>query len=157
MTKEELREKANQLLEEADICYLTTIDSQGFPNTRAVFNLRHSAQFPLLAPEFSGHRRDLMVYLTTNTSSKKVEQIRKNPNISIYYCLREKFHGMMLVGRCEIVDDPVVKQRIWQDGWEIYYPKGVADEDYSILSLKPLWAKGWYGENAFEFRLDDTE
>ncbi|GHU82850.1 hypothetical protein FACS189415_3990 [Bacteroidia bacterium] len=35
----------------------------------------------------------------------------------------------------EIVTDNELRQKVWQKGWEIYYPKG--DSDYTLLRFVP--------------------
>jgi phosphatidylethanolamine-binding protein (PEBP) family uncharacterized protein len=55
----------------AEAAYVTTIDPDGFPQTRAMFNLRRKEQFPGLASLFKDHQYDFLVYFTTNTSSLK--------------------------------------------------------------------------------------
>jgi len=43
---EEVKKSALTLISESKAAYLTTIDSDGFPITRAMFNLRNKEQFP---------------------------------------------------------------------------------------------------------------
>jgi general stress protein 26 len=126
-----------QLMEVAEAAYLTTIDDGGFPHTRAMFNLRNASHFPLLRGFFAEHRDDFLILFTTNTSSVKVGQIEGNPSSCVYYCTPMEFRGLMLVGNVEIVEDTDLKERIWQEGWERYYPEGREDPDYAVLSMDP--------------------
>lgn len=41
----------------------------------------------------------------------------------------------MLKGTREILQDQKSKERIWRDGDERYYPKGVTDSDYCVLKF----------------------
>jgi general stress protein 26 len=79
MEKDEARYISLQLMEVAKAAYLTTIDIDGHPQTRAMFNLRNIYQFPNLRKLFYNHRADFLVLFTTNTSSIKVVQARNNP------------------------------------------------------------------------------
>ena len=45
----------------------------------------------------------LNVYFSTNTSSEKITHIKDNNNIAIYYCIPEKYKGIMLQGEGEIM------------------------------------------------------
>ncbi len=146
-----------RLMENAEAVYLTTVHSDGLPYTRAVFNLRNTKQYPGLVEFFSSGTEDFSVYVSTNTSSEKVNQILANPLVSAYYCVPGEFHSLMLSGRMEIVKDAEIKEKLWQKGWEIYYPAGTGDPDYSILCLKPVIARGWYREGPFEFELKGGE
>jgi general stress protein 26 len=71
----------------------------------------------------------------------------------MYYCVPGTFHGVMLSGEVAEVGDEAVKDRFWQPGWEIYYPQGMRDPDYTILEMRPARARGWLGGKAFDIRL----
>jgi len=150
---DELTQCNLDLMETAGAVYLTTIGSGGFPQTRAMLNLRNKKQFPSLSESFKGHNKDLLAYLTTNTASAKMTQIQANPKVSLYFCNPNQFHGLTLIGEIEIIADSAIKRQLWQVGWERYYPIGVDDPDYSILCLVPTQAKGWYESALFEFDL----
>ena len=92
-------------------------------------------------------------YYSTNTSSSKMEHIASNPKVSAYYCLPNKFQGVMLGGLIEVITDVSLKKKIWQDGWERYYSEGDEDPDYTILRLNPTSARGWFTPNKFEIDL----
>ena len=79
-----------------------------------------------------------------------MRQILSNAKVSVYFCDPGKFHGLMLVGKIDIVTDQGLKKQIWQDGWERYYPDGADDPDYTILRLLPAYAKGWDKSAPFE-------
>lgn len=153
MEQREQLEWALRLMERADAAYLTTLDATGYPRTRAMLNLRNKRQWSALAPVFKGHEEDLLLYFTTNTSSLKIGQIRANPRVSVYFCDPGQFHGLMLGGDIEIVTDRKLKQAVWQDSWEAYYPLGRDDPDYTILRLTPAFAEGWAGPGRFGFEL----
>jgi len=153
MKETEIRQLCLELMQFSENVYLATIGSDGFPYVRSVFNLRNSKKFPALTGLFSKHNDDFMVYLSTNTSSEKVSQIKANPSVSVYYCIPEKFRSLMLAGHMEFMDDMKIKKAIWQDGWEMYFPKGVKDPDYTVLRLFPQFARGWYENFAYEFKL----
>ena len=59
----------------------------------------------------------------------------------------------MLTGNIKVVDDVEVKKKLWQDGWEMYYPERVDDPDYTILCLTPKKAKYYHklDRTSFEF------
>lgn len=150
----EIKKASLELIESADGAFLTTIDQNGYPQTRCMFNLRNKEQFPKLIDMFKDHQDDFMILFTTNTSSAKVSQINRNSAVSIYYCKPGAFHGLMLSGNIEILDDPRVKEELWHDGWERYYATGPNDPDHTVLKLLPALAKGWYKGRKFEFEFD---
>jgi len=156
MNDDVLKEACVKLMETADGAYLSTVGEDGYPHTRVVFNLRNRQQFPGQVLLFAQHRDDLMIYVSTNTSSGKIREIKADPRVSIYYCNPKRFHGVMLTGDIEIVDDSEVKKALWNDGWERYYPAGVDDPDYTVLRLFPKRVAGWYESSRFEFALGDA-
>jgi len=153
MTETERGSHWLDLMESAEVVYLSTIDEAGFPDTRAMFNLRRKSQFPSLAHLFVGHEEDLLIYLGANTSSRKIGHIRANPRAAVYYCDSTLFHGLLLQGNAELMEDPSIKAALWQPGWERYYPGGPEDPDYAVLRLVPIHAKGWWDNKPFDVYL----
>jgi general stress protein 26 len=108
------------IIDKQGTAFISSIDSEGFPNTKA-----------MLAPR----KREGIKYLyfTTNTSSMRVGQYKANPKASIYFCDKRFFRGVMLKGTMEVLVDSENKEMIWQEGDTMYYPKGVTDPDYCVL------------------------
>ena len=153
MTPRELKQPCLELMETAEAAYLATLDPSGAPHIHAVSNLRRKEEFPALAPLFQGHQDDFLVYITTSTSSNKVQQIRANPAVSVYYCRPLEFHGVMLEGLAEVIDDLELKRTLWQPAWEQFWTGGPADPDYSVVRLRPRRASGWWWDKTFAFSL----
>jgi len=154
MENQETRRASLDLMQRAEIAVITNIAPDGYPHSRAIFNLRSRQQYPQLAHLFEGHDEDLMVYFGTNTSSHKVAQLRRDPRVSVYYCLPGQFHGMMLVGDIQVLDDRQIARALWVDGWERYYPQGPTDPDFTVMQLYPKYARGWYRAAGFELHFD---
>ena len=111
-----------KLIDKQSISFISSIDSDGFPNTKAMIPPRKREGIKVF-------------YFSTNTSSMRVSQFKKNPNACIYFCDRRFFRGVMLIGVVEVLQDSASKEMIWQDGDTIYYPKGVTDPDYCVLKF----------------------
>jgi len=141
---EEAKKISMELMETSKAAILTTIDSEGYPITRAMFNLRNTEQFPELSEFFNKQENEFIIYISTNTSSSKVEHIKTNPKICVYYCDPETFKGVMFGGEVDIVDDMDIKSKIWLDWWTRYYPEGLEDPDYTLLKLNPKTARFYY-------------
>jgi general stress protein 26 len=124
-----------KVMESLSTVNLTTIDKSGFPSTRAMLNLRNKQEYPSLTALYELEKNPLTVYLTTNTSSEKIGEIQQNGNACLYFCNPQSFHGALLQGTIEIVTDKEFRQKVWQKGWEMYYPAG--DSDYSVLRFVP--------------------
>ena len=156
MEERELRAKCLELMATAETVYLSAIESDGYPRIRAMLNLRNRSQYPDHMALYEDHDGDFMVYVATNTSSRKRKDIEANPRIGLYYCWPSEFFGMSLVGDVEIVDDAATKEAVWADGWERYFrTTGRPDDpDYTLLRLYPRSARGWTGSEKFEFMFE---
>lgn len=119
MTKEKLFE----FIAKQKTAFISSIDENGFPMTRA-----------MLAPrEINGNE----IYFTTNTSSKKVGQYQKNNKACIYFYERGRFkyQGVTIIGTMEVCTDQATKDRIWRFGDKLFYKQGVTDPDYCVLKF----------------------
>ena len=151
------RKMAWDLIQSVPVAIVTSIDEKGYPQTRAMFNLRNSEQWPRLIPIFEEHADDFMLLFTTNTSSTKVQNLRENTKVSVYFCIPTESRGLMLGGDMEIVSDLELKKAIWHDGWERYYPKGFDDPDHSVLRLYPKVGRGWNQSHTYHFKIGGDE
>ena len=144
MELEEAKKLSLELIDTSKAAILTTIDPDGNPITRAMFNLRNKEQFPEFSEFFAGLDNKFDIYISTNTSASKIKHIKNNPKICVYYCDPISFKGVMFGGEVEIIDDMNIKSKIWLDWWIRYYPKGLEDPDYALLRLKPKNAEFYY-------------
>lgn len=110
------------MADRAKTVFLSYIDSQGCPTTRA-----------MLAPR---ERQGIRVFwFSTNTSSRKVAAFRENPKAGIYLMDRRFFRGVSLSGTVEVLEDTASRERLWRRGDTLYYPRGAADPDYCVLKF----------------------
>ncbi len=151
MTEADGKRLSLDLIEIAKAAYVSTVDLSGFPQTRAMFNLRRKTEFPALSSFFAGIRDDVPTYFTTNTSSSKIVHIKANPKGCVYYSEPDEFRGLLLSGEFEIVSDRKIKEALWQEGWEIYYPGGPHDPDHTVLMLRPAFGRYYHRLDTFNF------
>lgn len=153
MEVEEAKTHGLELMETSKAAYLTTLDSDGFPITRAMFNLRNQEQFPEFTEFFQRQENEFVIFISTNTSSTKVAQIKNNPAINVYFCDTDDFKGFMLGGKAEILNDRKLKHEIWLDWWTRYYREGVDDPDYTIIRLFPKQGRFYHKLYRVNFKL----
>lgn len=135
----DLQQTAERLVDRQSVAYIGSIDSNGFPNMKA-----------MLAPRLREGLRTF--YFTTNTSSMRVAQYRQNSHACIYFCDKRFFRGVMFTGTMEVLTDSASKELIWRDGDTMYYPLGVTDPDYCVLRFTA--AKGRFYR---DFRSQDFD
>jgi general stress protein 26 len=119
MDKQEAMAEGLQLIERSSICLLGTNGQDGFPNIKAMMNAKHD-----------GINK---IWFSTNTSSRRVQQLKKDNRACVYYVDDRDFKGLMLTGTIQILQDLESRRMLWNDGDERYYPLGVEDLDYSVL------------------------
>ena len=155
MNKSEINRQCLEIMATAPAVFITVIGADGFPRTRAMLNLRNRTQYPNHSHLYAQHDEDLMVFISTNTTSKKREEIEANPRIGLYYSLPESFLGLSLIGQAEIINDMEIKRDVWAEGWENYYQEVGTheDPDYTLLRVLPIEAGGWLAGTRFQFSL----
>lgn len=153
MNEAEAKILGRQLMEVSEMAYLTTVQPDGYPNTRALWNLRNRKMFGRLWPFFKEHKEDYLILFGTNTSSNKVAHIRTNPKVSVYYCDPMDYRGLTLSGDAEIEEGMELKEALWDPDWAFYYPKGIEDPDFSVISLKPKKARYYHRLEGCEFEV----
>lgn len=117
------REQIFDFIQSQKVSLISSIDEDGFPNTKA-----------MLAPrKVDGN----CLYFTTNTSSYRVSQYKKNSKACVYFFNkgRFKYEGVMLIGEMEVLTDEATKKEIWRIGDTMFYKKGVTDPDYCVLKF----------------------
>lgn len=119
MNKQEAVKQGLELVEKSAICMLGTNGDNGFPNIKAMMNFKHE-----------GLKK---IWFSTNTSSRRVQQLKKDNRACVYYVDEKNFKGCMLIGTIEILQDIESRKMLWKEGAEVYYPLGVEDPDYSVL------------------------
>ncbi len=119
----ELIDAAREIMTSAGTCALITVDDEGNPRVRAMD--------PFL-PE-----NDFTVWFGTNPKSRKVDQIKNNPKVTLYYLDSDKSGYVTIHGVAQIVDDKSEKENRWKDQWEAFYQNKT--NDYLLIKVSPQW------------------
>lgn len=116
-----LIEAARAMMIAAGNCALITLDE----NERTA--VRTMDPFP---PE-----NDLTVWFGTNPKSRKAAQIRKNPNVTLYYSDSDATGYVVIYGKAQLVTDQKEKNKRWKAEWKTFYPNQA--EDYLLIKVTP--------------------
>ena len=122
MIEEEAYEKALKLVNNSEKCLLGTIDENGYPNIKAMYNAKNN-----------GIKE---IWFSTNTSSIRTELIKNNEKTCVYFVDMENFIGVMLVGKTIVSRDKKLREMLWDEDSIKFYPLGIDDPDYSVLYFK---------------------
>ena len=81
---------------------------------------------------------DLTMIGTTRKASRKVEQIRKNPDVALAVWSGKNFGDpyVMIHGRAEIHEDLETKKKYWYPVMEPYFQKP-ENPEYVVVKFKP--------------------
>ncbi len=135
----------------SEFVYVTTLDDSGFPETRVMFNLlKHRAK--ALSSGEAKVAKDFASYLGTNTSSRKVAQMRQDDRVCLYYSDNSSYEGCMIRGRVKEVSDSTIRKAIWTPAWDMYYYGGIDGGDFSLFEFIP--ESGRYYHNLKVTELD---
>ncbi|HHW30061.1 MAG TPA: pyridoxamine 5'-phosphate oxidase family protein [Clostridiaceae bacterium] len=126
--KSEVVEKSLDLVRRSFTGVLATVDENGIPHLKAMIKTAANG-----LKEF---------WFCSNTSSKRVSQIQKNPNASLYFYDEKTFEGLMLMGKAEVSYDDAKRKEFWNDGMKKYYPLGYTDPDFALIKFTAV--KGNY-------------
>jgi len=118
-----LKKAAREIMTSAGTCALITIDQEGRPRVRVM---------DPFVPE-----SDFTVWFGTNPNSRKVDQIKKDPKVTLYYLDSDGSGYVMIHGTAQIVIDQEEKEKRWKVEWEAFYPNKT--EDYLLIKVSPEW------------------
>jgi PPOX class probable F420-dependent enzyme len=94
-----LPEEQDAFLRNATKAVLATVDGDGFPHVVAM----------------SFVARDGAIYMTSYAKAQKVVNARRDPRVAVMIEAGERyaeFRGLMIRGRCEVIDDPARVEEI---------------------------------------------
>lgn len=91
MTEEEAINKGLELINRSTFAMLGSNGNEGYPNIKAMFKMENQGLNE--------------IWFSTNTSSKRVAQLKQNPKACVYFADFEKFEGLMLTGEIEVLQD----------------------------------------------------
>ncbi len=118
-----LMNAAREIMAASGTCALITIDNEGRSRVRVMD--------PFL-PE-----SDFTVWFGTNPKSRKVDQIKKDPRVTLYYFDPNASGYVMIHGIAQLVDDPKVKEEKWKAAWKLFYPE--KPKGYLLIKVSPEW------------------
>jgi len=121
--RNKLMNAAREIMTTSGTCGLITQDIEGRSRVRVMD--------PFL-PE-----SDFTVWFATNPKSRKVDHIKNDPRVTLYYFDPNAFAYVMIHGIAQLVNDPKEKEERWKDAWKLFYPE--KPEGYLLIKVSPEW------------------
>lgn len=113
---------ALKIINDTELCSLITLNENGFPEARMMQTL------PV--------KNDFVIWLGTNPKTRKVQQIKDHPKVSVYYTETGSAGYVNIQGEATIINDPYSKQTHWKEGWEKFYPD--KKNDFVLIKITPV-------------------
>jgi len=121
ISRDSLLTLAGDIIDSAGCRTLITVDESGKPQARAM------SPFP---PE-----ENFVIWFGTNPRSRKVQQIKNNPDVMVYYYDTKSFSYVSIAGQARIVNDSEKKAQYWKESWTQFYSD--PEKDYILIEVTP--------------------
>ena len=112
------------IMQRARFCTLVTIGGDGHPQARIM------DAFP---PE-----EGMVIWMATTPLSRKVDEIRKDPRVTLSYFDPNSMGYVTLVGHAAFVSDSTEKAKRWKDDWAKIYKDSYRGDDYLLIKVTPI-------------------
>lgn len=116
-----LLDSAREIMLSAKKCGVITQDEQGVPQVRTM---------DPFSPE-----DDFTVWFATHPNTRKVQQIKNNPNITLYYSDKNDKGYVAIHGVAELVNDQKEKDKRWKNEWKNFYANRT--DGYLLIKVTP--------------------
>lgn len=123
VTDSDIKLAAKEIINAATTCALITVDKDGAPRARTM------DPFPV--------EDDFTVWFGTNSQSRKVQQIKNDPRVTLYYLDEESTGYVIINGIATLVNDQESKDNYWKESWQSFYPEN--RENYLLIKVTPYW------------------
>ena len=122
------RELASKL-KDIKIAMLTTLTSEGKSHSRPMYT------FEL--------KDDGIIWLFISKESRKLEEIKANPNILLNYSNPQSNIYVAVNGKAEISENTAKIEELWSDRFKGWFPYGQEDPHLCLLKIDPQEAEYW--------------
>jgi len=113
----------HQMIKKSKYCLLITNSNRSNPSARMV------------QPVFD--EETLELWIGTNPSLRKVEEIQKDPNVTVAF-LNEKEHANLIIyGKAYLINDLQERKNHWLSSWIMFFPGGPATDDFISIQIVP--------------------
>lgn len=108
---------------------------------------------PRLRPVTAIVEDDLSIWIATYSTSRKVRQLGKNPNVCLAFVEHPDGNkAAFVLGRAVTETSPEQRRRVWKLASDLtqYFPDGPDSADYCLLRIKPQqieWRESWESGN----------
>jgi len=121
--RQRIHAAAFDVMKVARYATLVTNGADGQPQARVVD--------PLVAA-------DRTIWIATNRLTRKVEEIRRDPRVTLLFFNAAANEYVTVLGRARVVDDATTKAARWKAEWGPFYPNGYRGQDFMLFEVRPF-------------------
>jgi general stress protein 26 len=132
-TRKKFIAAATKIMVNAHYCTLITMDENGRPVGRIL---------DAFDPD-----SNLVVWLGTTPRSRKVQQIKQNSDVTLFYFDVTTYTYVSIQGKAQLINDSLEKTRHWKEEWKPFYRD--IKEDYLLIKITPQLLELLSPENEF--------
>ena len=114
---------ARDVLQRAVYSTLITIGQNGHPQARIV--------------EPTAPDENFTIWIGTNPLTRKVDEIRRDPRVTLLYFHAASSSYVTVLGRATVVSDADERERRWKKSWAPFYSNGPRGSDFLLLRVTP--------------------
>jgi general stress protein 26 len=130
-SREDAIRKLRSLMEDINICMLTTVDADG---------RLHSRPMAVQKAEFDGD-----LWFLTGKSTGKTGEIRRDQHVNVSFADEDDQRYVSISGTATVLDDRDKIKQLWKPLYKAWFPKGLDDPD--LTALKVTVEKAEYGDS----------
>lgn len=123
MAKDDLKKSVVDLISRNRYAKLITFGQDGAPRARIMTNLPMG--------------KDMAIWFATGLSTSKIQEIKKNPTVSVFVDDPNDQTNASIIGKAEIVTDDRLRKKFWQEPFGFFFPGGPSDPDYCLIKITP--------------------
>src|SRR5262245_11041853 len=114
---------ATDIMRIARYCTMVTIGADGRPQSRVV---------DPFAPD-----ADLTIWIATNPLTRKIQDIRRDPRVTLLYFNQAKSEYVTVLGAARIESDARLKASHWKAEWSGLYKDDNRGDDFVLVRVQP--------------------
>ena len=128
-TREEAMAKIGEMIADARISTLTTVDADGTLWSRPM---------AIQTDDFAG-----TLHFFTHVETEKVGHVERNPNVSVAFSDPKAQSYVTLAGTASVVNDRAKIAELWSEPMRTWFPEGTDDADLRLLRVDVDRAEYW--------------
>ncbi len=121
--------KLHDLIKDAKIAMLTTIDQNGELRSRPMGTIE---------VEFDGD-----LYFFTKEHSPKVSELMRDSHTNVSYCDKGAQNYVSVSGKAELIQDRKRMEELWTPILKAWFPDGLDDPELALLRISVSRAEYW--------------